>query len=112
MARYEATALTADGRSDAFPIYNAHDRGGGATLNTVIVQGSSFGGGTATLQLSADGGSTWIDAVDSTNSVVQFTGNGARNVTLASEAAQPIQLSINLAGATSPNISFIIYSVR
>lgn len=112
MARNQTAALTADGRSEAIRIYNARGRGGGAVLQTVVVQGSSFGGGTATLQITADEGTTWIDVTDDTGTAVTFTANGARNTTIASDAENPLELSINLAGATSPNISLIVYQVR
>ena len=69
----------------------------------------TFGGGTATLQASPDGGTTWVDVLDQASTAITFTANKAVNVEVASDGLQPVRLSINLTGSTSPNLSFVIF---
>lgn len=109
MARHIAN-LTADGRSTAFPVYNPRS-GGDSVFKTIFVQGD-FGSGTATLQVSGDGGTTWVNVTDDAGSVIQFTANGARNVRIISDVQLPTELSINLTGSTNPDLNFIIYENR
>lgn len=108
MAKYTAT-LTADGRTTAFPYINT--RADGNIWATVFVYGT-FGSGTATVQVSPDAGTTWIDVEDDGGSVVSFTADGARNVRLASDAGEPVLISVDLSGATSPDLTVDIFQVR
>lgn len=55
----------------------------------------TFGGGTCTLQLSPDDGTTWIDVPGAS-----LAANGAVNFSLG-----PCRLRASLAGATTPNLS-------
>lgn len=109
MARHIAN-LTADGRSTAFPMYQARS-GGDSSLKEIYVQGT-FGSGTATLQVSADGGTTWVDATDDNGTSITFAANGVRNVQISSDAQAPVLISINLAGSTSPDLNLIIFENR
>jgi len=109
MARYETGAVTADGRSDEIPLYNPRS-GGDSTLKTITIQGT-FGGGTATLEVSADGGTTWIPFT-SGGSPVTFTANDTQNINICSDAQAPLLVSFDLLGATAPNIQMIIFDVR
>lgn len=64
-------------------------------LASVVVQGT-FDSGTATLEMSVDGGTTWV-AVDSSNAAL--TANGVFNTTLGE-----CLLRVTLSGSTSPDL--------
>ena len=64
-------------------------------LRTVVAWGT-FGGGTLTLQMSPDGGTTWL----SLGADVEFTADGVANVQLGAG----IPLRANLAGSTGANV--------
>ena len=100
--------LTADGRSQALPIKNT-PRGSGATNEKTVSVTGTFGGGTATLQMS-ENGTIWFDVLDAAGAAVTFTANKAVNVKINSDPQNPVQLSINLAGATNPDLSMKIYN--
>ena len=63
----------------------------------------TFGGGTASLQYSTDGGSNYRD-VDSTN--LAFTADGQGNFELPK-----CKLKVVLAGATSPSLSVYVTGI-
>lgn len=109
MARYETPAVTANGSSQALPMYNPRS-GGDSTLKTVTIQGT-FGGGTATLEISADGGVTSIPFTVG-GSPVTFTSNDSQNLSICSDAQKPLLVSFDLTGATTPDIKMIIFDVR
>lgn len=108
MAKYDATALTANGSTQGIKLYNG--RGDGNLTNLISVFGT-FGGGTAALEYSPDQGSTWIAVTDSAGAVT-FTANGGKNIIIPSDAQEPVQVRITLSGATSPNLNFNVFSVR
>jgi hypothetical protein len=60
-----------------------------------------FGGGTATLQMSPDNGTTWINVDHPGDTYCTFTANGEGGFELT-----PCFLRVNLTGATSPNLTF------
>jgi len=88
--------LAADGDS-------AEIQWSGQTLGNFSAEGT-FGGGTAKLQWSQDGGTTWkdVDTVD-----LAFTEIGAGNFFLPA-----CKLRINLAGATAPSVTARIMPVE
>ncbi len=105
MSGLNLSNLTADGRSTEFSVINARS-GGDSTLKTIHVYGD-FGTGTATLQTSPDGGTTWIDVLDDGGTAVAFTANGTTNVNIANSAPQdPLKISIDLASSTNPDLNF------
>jgi hypothetical protein len=107
--RYDAPALTADGRSENIELFNPRGRDGSGRY-TAFVTGT-FGGGTATPQLSPDGGTTWVTIQDAAGDVT-FTENGAFNFEVFSDPIQPIEFSVNLTGATSPNITIVVTDAK
>lgn len=108
MAKSQTPAVTADGRSGEITLYN-RPRGGGASLKKTIFITGTFGSGTATLQISDDGGTDYVDVLDNVGAAVTFTANKAVNVEIASDAVDPVLLTFNLAGATSPNLVMTVY---
>lgn len=48
--------------------------------HTVVVWGANFGGGTVTIELSPDDGTTWITLQDWSLTNVDFTANEARMI--------------------------------
>lgn len=114
--------LTADGQSEGVALIAMRGEGEAAILKTVFVQGD-FGSGTATLKVSADGGSTWVDVVDSTGTAITFTVNGARNVKVSSvemdntnndsdNESKAVLLGMSLASSTSPDLDMFVYQNR
>ena len=110
MAKYTSDTLTADGRSTAFNLYNGPRGDGDSTEYTAYVQGT-FDSGTATLQTSTDG-TNWVDVLDQSGAAVTFTANKSVNFTHKSAAEDPAKVSVNLAGATSPSLNFILYDSK
>lgn len=84
-----SATLTGDGNTDTL-----HWLGG--RPGTVAVWGD-FGGGTAKLQMSFDGGDTWIDEGST------FSADGASNFQLPG-----CLMRVNLSGATSPDLNVLI----
>lgn len=83
--------LTANARSDAFSL----DADGSVSFYGV----GDFAGGTLTLQFSIDGGTTWYDLKDDTNTA-SLTGSGILTVCLKG----PILVAARVTGAGSPTI--------
>lgn len=83
--------LTANGASGSVPWYGG--------VGTVMVWGT-FGGGTVTLQMSPDNGTTWwnVDRVGDT-AFATFTANGEAGFRLGL-----CLLRFNLTGATAPSV--------
>ncbi|RQH14925.1 hypothetical protein [Bradyrhizobium sp. RP6] len=84
--------LTANGATD--PVRWFGGRG------SVSVWGT-FGGGTVTLQMSPDSGTTWLDVDRTGDSFVTFTTPGVAGFELA-----PCLLRVNLTSAESPSLNF------
>jgi hypothetical protein len=82
--------LTANGTTD--PLHWYGGRGTAAAWG-------NFGGGTATLQYSPDGGTTWINVDRTGDTYVTFTANGEGGFELGL-----CLLRFNLTGATSPSV--------
>lgn len=80
---------------------------------TVFFQGT-FGSGTATLQISPDGGLTKHTVFDENGDDIVFTQAGYANFVFgnASDNAGDLSLYVNLAGATSPSLSIILFDNR
>ena len=109
MARYETAAITADGRTAGIRIYNRPRSSGAATKKTLFV-GDTFGGGTATLQISNDGGTTYGNFFDESGAAVTFTNaKGGTTLDIPSDDRNPVLVAVNLAGATSPNLTLTVY---
>lgn len=89
--------LQANGSTTALPIAGKFNIGAFGT----------FGGGTLTIQLSYDSGTTWIAATDGSGSAGAFTADGTLNV----EVGEAL-LRLTLAGATSPDIDIAIIAIH
>ncbi len=80
---------------------------------TIFVYGDFGSGGTATLQASPDGGTTYIDVPDATGAATAFTANGMANFELYANgdviAANRVNIRIALAGSTSPDLDIRIF---
>jgi hypothetical protein len=84
--------LTADGVT---PTYAWHGGRGS------VVAWGDFGGGTLTLQMSPDMGTTWINVDRPGDNYVTFTANGEGGIELGL-----CLLRASLTGSTNPNIWF------
>jgi len=117
MARYITDAVTTNTRSQAFPLQSPRGEGEAAILKTIFVQGT-FDTATATLQVSADGGVTFVDVTDESGAAVAFTANGARNIKISSDVGTgpghfPVKLAMNVASVGgSTSIQMIVYENR
>lgn len=74
---------------------------------TAYVYGE-FGGGTLTVGVSADNGSTVITDIDP-NGLNAFTSNFSREYSANSDEYYPTTLVFTLSGATDPDIAVAIY---
>lgn len=83
-----------------------NNRVGVPNTYTCIVYGT-FGSGTVTVKVSADG-STYVNMIDD-GSTVTFTEGAGENFQVNSDEMNPVYLGFTLAGATSPNITIKIY---
>jgi hypothetical protein len=86
---HSGATLTADGNGVSFA---TNER-----PMTIIGQGT-WGGGTGTLQVSADGGTTWVPM----SPTVALTANGAVQATLP----RGLFFRIALTGSTNPSLKF------
>jgi len=84
--------LTADGKTSGYSF-----PGGTGTIQA----DGSFGGGTLSLEVSSDGGTTYTNGGTS----VQLTSEGLFNFTLPSNA---LLVRLDLTGATAPDIDWWI----
>lgn len=77
---------------------------------TIAVSGS-FGGGTVTLQMSPDGGTTKINLRDVTGTIASITANDAYNIELGygSTNGDNIKLYASMAGATAPDVDIAVF---
>ena len=105
-------AITADGSTGTATIINPNN---GISPYQNVAMSGGFGGGTATVELSNDGGSTWFDATDSSGSValaapgmVRLFGVGNANI----DAANTIKMRVTVAGSTAPTLKITITDVR
>lgn len=81
---------------------------------SVFVQGS-FGSGTATLQVSPDGGTTKYTIVDAAGEDAVFSANGYTNFVLgggSENIGEAPQIYVNLAGASGANLNVILFDNR
>jgi hypothetical protein len=83
-----------------------NNRVGASSTYTVIIYGT-FGGGTITTKVSADG-VTYVNMIDD-GSTVTFTSGAGENFQINSDENQPVYLGFTLAGATAPSITIKIY---
>lgn len=115
MAKYVLTPLTADGRSTTVSLNSRRDGSGDGEITKTVFLTGTFGGGTATIQVSPDGGTTWVDALDSGLNVAAFTSDGYANITLQGTEAGakvPALLSVDLASSSSPDLDITVFDNR
>jgi len=114
--RTKVANLTANGRSEPITVNIARSDGEAALTTTVFAFGT-FGSGTLALEVSPDGGSTWIPVTES-GIAVALTSDGVRNVKTQSssgnssnngEADFPVTISVILSGSTAPTIEVVFY---
>lgn len=82
--------LTANGATNPVRWYGGR--------GSIAVWGT-FGGGTVTLQMSPDGGTTWLNVDHSSDNYVTFTAGGTGGFDLGL-----CMLRFNLTGATTPSV--------
>lgn len=98
--------LTIDGNETV--LLNAKNKRTGIDpIYTAYVYGD-FGGGTVSVSLSPDGGTTDITAIDS-GSAVNITSDEARNIIVNSDESNPVQIRFTMAGATNPDVTVKVY---
>lgn len=105
MARTISTTITADG-SEINNLKNL--RTDKRNVYSVYVSGT-FGGGTVTAFLQADGTNN-IAILDAGGNAVSLTADGMFNFEAQSDENYPVKLVITLAGATSPSINLNVYN--
>ncbi len=71
----------------------------------------SFGGGTLKAQVSADGGTTFVDLINN-GDVVSGTSGFAEKFFINSDETNPAILGFTLSGATAPSITIKIYDSK
>jgi hypothetical protein len=112
MALIVDSNLTVNGSTEEGTIINPNN---GVSPFQVVYASGSFGGGTLTVEISNDGGTSWFDATNSVGAVT-FTASGAERLFLLGNAnnvlAKKIKVRCTLAGATSPNINVSIADCR
>lgn len=112
MARILDTSVTSNGNTDIDWKPARKETPNRATL---YVYGT-FGSGTASLLVSPDGGGTYINVTDSLGNNIAFTANGVVNFELYGNgdpiANKTVKLRLTLAGATSPDLNYVIDDVR
>lgn len=82
------------------------------TYQALVCVSGTFGGGTATLAVSPDGGTTLITLKDKLGSAISLTANGYANIEIAGYSnnnTKPLQVYAVLTGATSPNLNFTVF---
>ena len=112
MAEILRETLAADGQTAEVSLSNPNN---GANIFQNVYAFGTFGAGTATLQVSPDGGTTWIDVTDGI-STVSFTSNGGQRTFILGNAnpilAEQIKLRFNLTGSSTPSVTFVIEDCR
>jgi hypothetical protein len=93
MANLVSQTLAADGSTAVV------DWGGGSSAGYYLASGATFGSGTLSLQVSFDGGTTYVAA----GSAYNLTAAGLVRFILPE-----CKLRVTLSGATSPSIPIII----
>ena len=68
----------------------------------------TFDSGTVAVQVSPDGGTTWIDNIDA-GSALTFSAAESRSIESNSDEQNPVYLGFNLTGATSPDLNITVY---
>jgi hypothetical protein len=113
MAIILSETLTADGSTAWADIVNPNN--GGTPFQMVSAAGSGFGSGTATVEMSIDGGTTAFDVTDSAGAVA-FTANGAvRTFALGNNnpaAANQTKMRVTMTGSTTPSVKIVIADVN
>lgn len=84
-----------------------------ATIFAYSGGGSGFGGGTLTIQLSPNGGTTKVNASKPDGNALAFTANGAQNIETAYGNSQNgIDVYATLSGSTTPNVIVDLFDNR
>lgn len=113
MANILRETVSADGNSTAVTWESR--RKDTPNRGTVWAYGT-FGGGTASLEASPDGGTTWVAILDQSGTAITFTANGVVNFELYADqdpiAANKTKIRLTLAGATAPTLNYIINNVN
>lgn len=101
--------LTIDGNETVF-VKCKNARNGRTQSYTAVLYGD-FGSGTVTAQVSADGGSTYVNIQES-GSDVTFTANGAKEFVINSDEMNPVYLAFTMSGSSSPDLVIRVYDGR
>lgn len=103
--------FTADGNSDLGAIVNPNN---GTTIYQVIYASGDFGAGTITPQWTIDG-TTFVGVTDDTGAVTLTDDDAVRIFLLGDNGLtsdRKVQLRLNLAGATNPDIQYRVMDCR
>lgn len=116
MAKVLNTTVTANGNTDITWKPSRKETPNRASVYVFGGGGNDFGSGTVTLQVSPDGGTTFIDVPDQVGSAIIFSSDGVTNFELYGNGndipTEKVVLRLALAGSTSPTIRYIINDVR
>lgn len=104
MTKHNLGTLSADGSTTAVRVYNTRrSQGDKYTVHAV----GTFGGGTLTIETSPDG--TNYTSVGA-NGV--FTAAGQVDLSLMSDADDPLLIRATIASSTTPDVDIYLYDVR
>ncbi len=111
MAKYTQN-LTANGDTLLARVKTPRNDSGGFGASIFIY--GTFDSGTATVQVSPDGGTTKFTVKDQSGSDIAPTANFYSNFELgiANVNGEELEIYVNLAGATSPDITVDLYDTR
>jgi len=116
MARVLDTTVSADGNTDITWKPARKETPNRATVYVFGGGGNDFGSGTVTVQVSPDGGTTFIDIPDQSGTAITFTANGVTNFELYGNgdpiSTGSVQIRLALAGSTAPTVRYVIDDVR
>lgn len=116
MARILDETVSADGNTDRPWKPARKETPNRATVYVFGGGGNNFGSGTATLQVSPDGGTNFIDVLDQSGTAIAFSANGVANFELYGNGnnvlTETVVLRLALAGSSSPTLRYVIDDVR
>jgi carbon monoxide dehydrogenase subunit G len=115
MGRILDTTVSADGDTDITWTSTRNEAPNRATIYVFGGGGNDFGSGTVAVQVSPDGGTTFMDVKDQAGVSVTFTADGMTNIEIQSnpnpKSSEIVQLRFSLSGSTSPTIRYIVDKV-
>ena len=112
MAEIERGNLTANGNVDVTWKTMREDTN---NVGSVFITGT-FGGGKATVQASADGGTTFTTLQDTTGADMAYTSAKVANFFLNAGgdpvSGRQVIVRVSLSGSTSPDLDVVVFDAR